>query len=134
MSIRITKINKKKKVLKEKSYKTNDEEFTDFLRDSIDFTDYDSFMSIKNPFLRGFKTFLSEKKYEIERGSNIFKVFSEYLSGLPGWLDIPFYFVDIRNLLYSLGYDEIRSKRFEDNDKLVSFYYNKIYEIFIKNS
>jgi hypothetical protein len=46
---------------------------------------------------------------------------------LPSILDIPFYYNEIRNLLYALGYDEVKDMEDQDVAKL---YYDELYKVF----
>lgn len=136
MAIRITKVNKKREINEIKIDISPREAFTEFLKDSIDFQEYEgsrnSFSEIKNPFLRGLKILISEKKYEFDRKPFI-DIFIDYLKGLPTWLDIPFTYWDIRNLLYSLGYDEVKDEDWDDM-KIDKLYYDEIYSIFMEES
>jgi len=58
------------------------------------------------------------------------KAIIEWLQGLPSTIDIPYYYDEISNLLYALGFDEV--KEMED-DEVSEFYYDLIAKTILKN-
>ena len=56
------------------------------------------------------------------------KAFIEYIQGLPSWLDIPYYYDEMRDLLYALGFDEVKDMDDSDVSKL---YYDEISDVFL---
>jgi hypothetical protein len=58
------------------------------------------------------------------------KALIEWLQGLPSTIDIPYYYDEISNLLYALGFDEV--KEMED-DEVSEFYYDLIAKTILKN-
>ena len=100
--------------------------FQEWVLSNIDFEGY-NFDCVKNKIETGLKVFRSEYDFEIKRRGEQ-GAFKEYLLGLPGWLNIPFYYYDIRNLLYSLGYEV---DKLDDSD-LCTMYYQMITNVFFK--
>ena len=103
--------------------KTREESFKEFILDNIDFEGY----SIKgtNLITNGLDIFRKEYDHEIKKVGEK-KAFIEYLKGLPSWLSVPAYYFDIRNLLYSLGYEVLNVS----DNTLDGVYYEEIYKIF----
>jgi hypothetical protein len=58
------------------------------------------------------------------------KALIEWLQGLPSTIDIPYYYDEISNLLYALGFDDV--KQMED-DELSDFYYNLVADTILEN-
>ena len=81
-----------------------------------------------NKIKAGFEIFVDEYGYNIKR-LGLKKAFINYLRGLPSWLDIPFYYFDIKKLLYSLGFDEAKGA----DDVVDKLYYESIANVFLKN-
>jgi hypothetical protein len=96
--------------------------------DSIDFDGYDD-VDDRDKLRAGMEVFQSEYGWAVSR-MGIKKAFKEYLLGLPSWLDIPYYYTDMKNMLYSLGFDEVQDM---DDDEISEMYYDMITDIFIKH-
>src|SRR3972149_3027376 len=103
--------------------KTREESFKEFILDNIDFEGY----SIKgtNLITNGLDIFRKEYDHEIKKVGEK-KAFIEYLKGLPSWLSVPAYYFDIRNLMYSLGYEVLNVS----DNTLDGVYYEEIYKVF----
>jgi hypothetical protein len=114
-----------KRVIKEE-YDNKYNDLKRFIIDSIHFEDYPNVME-KDKLIKGFEQFKEEYGFMVER-YGLKKAFIEYLQGLPSWLDIPFYYDEIDNLLYSLGFDEVRQM---DSDELSKYWYNLVSDIFL---
>jgi hypothetical protein len=120
-------INVIKKIINEQ-YDDRRDNLKNYILDKLDFDDYEIKKS-KNPLRTGLKIFMSEYDHEIKR-YGIKKAFIEYLQGLPSWISIPYSYYDIGNLLYSLGYDEVRDRNMED-DEIAELYYREIANLFL---
>lgn len=115
-----------KKILKEE-YGDKNNDLKKFIIDSIFFEDEPN-VKDDEKLNKGFERFLDEYGFMVNR-YGIKKSFIEYLQGLPSWLDIPYYYTDIENLLYSMGFDEVRDM---DDEKLSKYWYDLISNIFLK--
>ena len=104
---------------------TFEENFKDYLKQNIDFEGYE--IPLTEPFKDTVSVFMSEKSWQLKRVSKPV-AFRDWLQGLPTVINIPFYYHDIRNLLYSLGLDEVMSM---DDEQLSNFYYDTVTEIFL---
>lgn len=100
-----------------------------FLEDRIDFQGYDFDRKLNNKFTQLYEVFLDEYGFAIKRYGEK-KALIEWLQGLPGTIDIPYYYYDISNLLYALGFDEV--KEMED-DELSDFYYSIVAKTIMEN-
>jgi hypothetical protein len=106
------------------------QELEKFLTDSIDFTDYLNYeVPDRLKIRKFFDFFMSENGHEIDR-FGIRKALSNYIQGLPSYLTIPHYYNDIKNLMYSLGYDEVKDM---DSKEFSDLYYNELIDIILKN-
>jgi hypothetical protein len=112
-----------KKIIKE-NYSNKYQDLENFVIDSIDF---DEEVSRDEKLKTGLERFEEEYGFIIKR-YGIKKAFIEYLQGLPSWIDIPYYYYDMKNLLYSLGFDEVENM---EDHVLSKFYYDKISDIFL---
>jgi len=116
------------KILKEQ-HNDRREELKKIVLDGFNFEDYDS--EPTNPFAEGWKEFLEAGGFDIPRYGPR-KAFIQYIMGLPNWINLPYYHDDIRDLMYAIGYDEVK-----DNDmdelQIQNLFYNEIYEIFVEN-
>lgn len=113
--------------------------FKNWILDNINFDGYDDthkkyrligrgLTNVKNSKIQiGLGIFYSEYIQHNNEKEPIQGLFKDYLQGLPSWLNIPFYYYDIRNLMYSLGYEV---DQLED-DELSNLYYNEITNQFI---
>lgn len=104
------------------------ENLRNYVKDQIEFEGYDEYED--TPSSRNLETaievFKDEYGWMIQR-VGMKKAFIEWLRGMPSILDIPTYYYDIKNLMYSLGYDEIKDMDDSDIDKL---YYEELYNVF----
>lgn len=98
-----------------------------YVKDHIEFegTPYDH-VSESELIPAVIQTFKEEKGWDIEN-KGLKRAFIDYLRGMPSFLDIATYYDEIRNLLYALGYDEVKGMDDMDIDKL---YYNELYNVF----
>lgn len=99
-----------------------------YVADSIDLSGYGEYESVpKSRRLQAVvDIFREEKGWDIENQGQR-RAFIDYLRGMPSILGIATYYDEIRNLLYALGYDEVKSMEDEDLDRL---YYNELYRVF----
>jgi hypothetical protein len=100
-----------------------------FIEDKIDFEGYDIKVSPNRKISQLFDVFMDEYGWAIKR-YGLKKAMIEWLQGLPSVIDLPYYYYDISNLLYALGFDEV--KDMEDNE-LSDFYYDLLAKIIIDN-
>lgn len=99
-----------------------------FLEGNIDFQGYDKYEG--TPESRGIETAVEVFKDEMGwavKQQGLKGAFKDWIQGLPSILDIPFYYNEIRNLLYALGYDEVKDMEDQDVAKL---YYDELYSVF----
>ncbi len=106
-----------------------DDELERYIIDAIDLSGYDvgnvsDFEKIKEFY----DIFLSEKNWHVEQ-IGIRNALEDYLRGMPSAIDLPTYYNDVRNFMYSIGYDEVKNMEDEELDK---FYYNKLVETILK--
>jgi hypothetical protein len=106
-----------------------DDELEKYIIDAIDLSGYDvgnvsDFEKIKEFY----NIFLSEKNWHVEQ-IGIRNALEDYLRGMPSSIDLPAYYNDVRNFMYSIGYDEVKNMEDEELDK---FYYNKLVETILK--
>ena len=104
-------------------------ELKKFLEDRIDFDGYDLETTYNNKFTQLYEVFLDEYGWAIKRYGQK-KALIEWLQGLPSTIDIPYHYYDISNLLYALGFDDI--KEMED-DELSDFYYSIVADTILEN-
>jgi len=100
-----------------------------FLEDSIDFSGYTLKNRYKNKFTQLYEIFLSEYEYYVERYGEK-RAMIEWLRGVPSSIDIPIYLNDVTNLLYALGFDDVKGMEDDDLDK---FYYSIVADTIIDN-
>jgi hypothetical protein len=99
-----------------------------YVEDNIDFQGYDEYRN--TPKSQKIDTLIEIFKDEYGwavKNMGLKKAFIEWLQGLPSSLDLPFYYDDIKNLLYALGYDQVSNMEDTDISKL---YYNELFKIF----
>jgi len=113
------------KTLLKENYSDKYKELKNFVLDSIEFEDKD--VSDEDKINVGLETFESEYGFMIKR-YGLKKAFIEYIQGLPSWLDIPYYYDEMRDLLYALGFDEVKDMDDSDVSKL---YYDEISDVFL---
>jgi len=99
-----------------------------YVEDNIDFSGYEDYERIPKSQILGaaVNIFNDEGGWDVKR-QGLKKAFIDYIQGLPSFLDIPYYYSEIRHLLYALGYDEV--KNMDDHD-VSELYYNEIYNVF----
>jgi hypothetical protein len=117
------------KILKEQ-YTDKREELKNFLLDSMNFEDYDD-IDVTNPFKEGFNLFLEVMGHDIRRYGTK-KAFIQYIMGIPNWINLPIYHEEIKDLMYALGYDEIKDKDMDTMD-IQNLFYDEIFRIFVEN-
>jgi len=104
----------------------NKQQFSEYLKQNISFNDYD--INPTNAFSGAVELFRAEKDWHIRQVGEV-KAFNDWLNGLPSCLDIPFYYWDIRNLLYSFGLDDAQNM---DDDIISNLYYDTITQILLE--
>lgn len=100
-----------------------------FLESNIEFEGYDFETKVNNKFTQLYEVFLDEYGWAIKRYGQK-KALIEWLQGLPSTIDIPYNYYDISNLLYALGFDDV--KEMED-DELADFYYSIVANTILEN-
>lgn len=102
--------------------------FREIIIDNIDFGDYGyGNLGVDDKLDMGYRQFMDEYGWNIPR-MGLRRSMKDYLQGLPSWLDIPYTYYDIRNLLYSIGFDEVMDM---DDSDLSDMYYNMVIDLFI---
>ena len=107
-----------------------------FLESNIDFKGYDFETKLNNKFTQLYEVFLDEYGFEVENNMKRRvknpeeKALIEWLQGLPSTIDIPYKYYEMSNLLYALGFDEV--KEMED-DELADFYYSIVANTIMEN-
>jgi hypothetical protein len=99
------------------------------LEDRIDFEGYNLDKNPRNKISQLYDVFEDEYGWAIKRMGER-KALIEWLQGLPSTLDIPFYYDEISNLLYALGFDEV--KEMEDTE-IGDFYYDLLAKTIMEN-
>lgn len=99
-----------------------------YVEDKIDFEGYDEYQNTpKSQRLENaVEVFKSEKGWDI-KNQGLKGAFIDWLMGLPSIIDIPYYYYEIENLMYALGYDEVKEMEDQDISKL---YYNELFKVF----
>ncbi len=112
---------KGKKVIKE--YTSNDKfiNFKDFVIDNISFENYSDINETSDKIIQAYEIYLSET------GNGKNKDLESYRRGLPSWFDGPYNDYDIKNLLYSLGFDEVENM---NEEKVANMYWKLLSRIF----
>lgn len=89
-----------------------------FIVDSIDLSAYDKDHLTGDKAVKAlYDIFVSEKRDFIQQ-KGIRKTLEDYLRGIPSTIDLPIYYTDVRNFLYSIGFDEAKDMDDEEIDKL----------------
>ena len=97
---------------------------------NIDFSGYDN---KQDTLYEVFNTFVSEYMHPslmAKVGGSMPKAITEWLMGLPSCVDMPFYYHEITNLMYALGYD-IDKENFNGASEL---YFNELGEIIYESA
>ena len=118
-----------RRILKEIRDENPHHQLKKFLEDRIDFEGYDLDKNPRNKISQLYDVFEDEYGWAIKRMGER-KALIEWLQGLPSTIDIPYYYDEISNLLYALGFDEV--KEMED-DEVSDFYYDLIAKTILKN-
>jgi hypothetical protein len=120
-----------KRILLEYIEKTSFEELESFVEEGIDLSGYDEYENSSDKFGSLYNIFQSEYGWAINRMGEK-KAIIEWLQGLPSVVDLPFYYFDIVNLLYAIGFNEVKDEDM-DEDVVADMYYDLISDIIIKN-
>jgi len=118
-----------RRILKEIREENPYHQFKKFLEDRIDFEGYDLDKNPSNKISQLYDVFIDEYGWAIKRMGQK-KAIIEWLQGLPSTIDIPYYYDEISNLLYALGFDDV--KQMED-DELSDFYYKLVADTILEN-
>ena len=98
-----------RRILKEIREENPYHQLKKFLEDRIDFEGYDIRVNPNRKISQLYDVFEDEYGWTIKRMGEK-KAIIEWLQGLPSSLDIPFYYDEISNLLYALGFDEVKER------------------------
>ena len=118
-----------RRILKEIREENPHHQLKKFLEDRIDFEGYDLDKNPRNKISQLYDVFEDEYGWAIKRMGER-KAIIEWLQGLPSTIDIPYYYDEISNLLYALGFDDV--KQMED-DELSDFYYKLVADTILEN-
>jgi hypothetical protein len=118
-----------RRILKEIREENPHHQLKKFLEDRIDFEGYDIRVNPNRKISQLYDVFEDEYGWAIKRMGQK-KAIIEWLQGLPSTLDIPFYYDEISNLLYALGFDEV--KEMEDTE-IGDFYYDLLAKTIMEN-
>ena len=118
-----------KRILKEIREENPHHQLKKFLEDRIDFEGYGIKVNPNRKISQLYDVFEDEYGWAIKRMGEK-KAIVEWLQGLPSTLDIPFYYDEISNLLYALGFDEV--KEMEDTE-IGDFYYDLLAKTIMEN-
>jgi len=118
-----------RRILKEIREENPYHQLKKFLEDRIDFEEYGIKVNPNRKISQLYDVFEDEYGWAIKRMGEK-KAIIEWLQGLPSTLDIPFYYDEISNLLYALGFDEV--KEMEDTE-IGDFYYDLLAKTILEN-
>ena len=118
-----------RRILKEIREENPYHQLKKFLEDRIDFEGYGIKVNPNRKISQLYDVFEDEYGWAIKRMGEK-KAIIEWLRGLPSVLDIPFYYDEISNLLYALGFDEV--KEMEDTE-IGDFYYDLLAKTIMEN-
>jgi hypothetical protein len=118
-----------RRILKEIREENPYHQLKKFLEDRIDFEGYGIKVNPNRKISQLYDVFEDEYGWAIKRMGEK-KAIIEWLQGLPSTLDIPFYYDEISNLLYALGFDEV--KEMEDTE-IGDFYYDLLAKTIMEN-
>ena len=118
-----------RRILKEIREENPYHQLKKFLEDRIDFEEYGIKVNPNRKISQLYDVFEDEYGWAIKRMGEK-KAIIEWLQGLPSTLDIPFYYDEISNLLYALGFDEV--KEMEDTE-IGDFYYDLLAKTIMEN-
>lgn len=135
MTIKKVKLNELNKIVDQiikESFNNEYDEFKKIVINSIDFSEYEGGdVRDSEKFRKGFESFMSEKSYEIKRQGEK-RAFKDYVMGLPSWLNLPYDYYEIKNMLYSIGFDNVKDMD-DEEDEVGNFYYDLLYNTFKEN-
>lgn len=118
-----------RRILKEIREENPYHQLKKFLEDRISFEGYDIRVNPNRKISQLYDVFEDEYGWAIKRMGEK-KAIIEWLQGLPSTLDLPFYYDEISNLLYALGFDEV--KEMEDTE-IGDFYYDLLAKTIMEN-
>jgi len=118
-----------RRILKEIREENPYHQLEKFLEDRISFEGYNIKENPNRKISQLYDVFEDEYGWAIKRMGEK-KAIIEWLQGLPSTLDIPFYYDEISNLLYALGFDEV--KEMEDTE-IGDFYYDLLAKTIMEN-
>jgi hypothetical protein len=118
-----------RRILKEIREENPYHQLKKFLEDRISFEGYNIKENPNRKISQLYDVFEDEYGWAIKRMGEK-KAIIEWLQGLPSTLDIPFYYDEISNLLYALGFDEV--KEMEDTE-IGDFYYDLLAKTIMEN-
>jgi len=118
-----------RRILKEIREENPYHQLKKFLEDRIDFEGYGFKVNPNRKISQLYDVFEDEYGWAIKRMGEK-KAIIEWLQGLPSVLDIPFYYYDISNLLYAIGFDEV--KEMEDTE-IGDLYYDLLAKTIMEN-
>ena len=97
-----------RKILKEYIEQSPFEQLESFVEKNIDLSGYDDYENSNDKFGSLYEIFKSEYGWAIKRMGEK-KAIIEWLQGLPSSISLPFYYFDIINLLYAIGFDDVKN-------------------------
>jgi hypothetical protein len=118
-----------RKILKEYVEQSPFEQLESFVEKNIDLSGYDDYENSTDKFGSLYEIFKDEYGWAIKRMGEK-KAIIEWLQGLPSSIDLPFYYFDMINLLYAIGFDDVKNM---DESDVSDMYYDLISDIIIKN-
>lgn len=118
-----------RKILKEYIEQSPFEQLESFVEKNIDLSGYDDYENSNDKFGSLYEIFKSEYGWAIKRMGEK-KAIIEWLQGLPSSISLPFYYFDIINLLYAIGFDDVKNM---DESDVSDMFYDLISDIIIKN-
>lgn len=115
-------------ILKENALDDARNSLKSYVMDKIDFSGYSEYEGTPKSqnLQKAVEIFESEKGWDI-KNIGLKRAFIDWLMGLPSILDIPYYYQDIRNLMYALGYDKAQDM---DDRELSRLYYDELFSVF----
>lgn len=118
-----------RRILKEYIELSPFEQLESFVEKNIDLSGYDEYENSTDKFGSLYEIFESEYGWAIKRMGEK-KAIIEWLQGLPSSISLPFYYFDMINLLYAIGFDDVKNM---DESDVSDMYYDLISDIIIKN-
>lgn len=118
-----------KKILREIREENPYNQLKRFIEDKIEFEGYNFKTDDRRKIGQLYDVFLDEYGWSIERHGEKESLI-EWLMGLPSCIDLPYYYNEISDLLYAIGFDEVKDM---EDDELSDFYYDIVSQIIIDN-